>query len=233
MVSYHYDDIVKMSFVRRIVSKGRRIIAGETAHSLNSLRVYFCHVPKCGGTSASASLRNAILKRASKSNFLIPQEEGKRVSKILQIPAARAREVYLSFQLSNCQNLFGSGHSYCRPSLVEAFKEEWAFVTVIRNPVDRWIAHYVYNTFKTESWYKNDLSVEEYLLSSRGQKARKRYLNYFSDYSEAPESADPSYYVAQAVDTLSCFRVVGALEMMPAWKDAVQAEFDIKYVFRF
>jgi len=50
------------------------------------------------------------------------------------------------------------------------------------------------------------------------------YLGYFSNYSETPESANPSRYVAQAVGALSCFRVVGALEMMPAWKDTVQAE---------
>jgi len=50
------------------------------------------------------------------------------------------------------------------------------------------------------------------------------YLHYFSDYSEAHESSNPFHYVAQAVDTLSSFRVIGALETMPAWGEAVEDE---------
>jgi len=217
--------------MHRLISKGKRVITAKA----NPLKVYFCHVPKCGGTSASSGLKNAIVKEASKSRFLIPRasksrffsiplEEGKRVSETLHLPAMRAREIYLSFQLANRQNVFGSGHCYCRPSTVEAFKKEWAFITILRNPVDRWISQYVYNTFKASSWDKNELPIEEFLQSSKALKFGRRYLNYFSNYSEAPDSADPSHYVAQALSTLSCFRVVGALEMMPAWKDAVQAE---------
>jgi len=172
-----------------------------------------------------ASKGRFLIPRARKGRFfLIPLEEGKRVSETLHLPAMRAREIYLSFQLANRQNVFGSGHCYCRPSTVEAFKQEWAFVTILRNPVDRWISQYVYNTFKTHSWDRNELPIEEFLQSPKALEFGRRYLNYFSDYSEAPDSADPSHYVAQAVGTLSCFRVVGALEMMPAWKDAVQAK---------
>jgi len=49
------------------------------------------------------------------------------------------------------------------------------------------------------------------------------HLNYFSNYSEDPDLADLAPYVAQAVGTLSGFRVVGALEAISAWKDAVRA----------
>jgi len=78
----------------------------------------------------------------------MPEREQKKVSEILQVPLMWAREVYLSFHLADHQNIFGSGHGYCRPSVVGAFKEEWAFVIVLRNPIDRWISRYVYNTYK-------------------------------------------------------------------------------------
>jgi len=168
------------------------------------------------------------MKRASKGSFSIPQREGSRVSELLQVPAMRVREIYLSLQLADRQNVFGTGHSYCRPHVVEAFKEEWVFITILRNPIDRWISQYVHSTFMTHPWGRNKLSIEEYLRSPQGLKVGRRYLDYFSDYSEAPDSADPSHYVVQALGNLSCFRVVGALVMMPAWKNAVQAELDIQ-----
>jgi len=140
----------------------------------------------------------------------------------------RVREIYLSLQLADRQNVFGTGHGHCRPCVVEAFKEEWAFVTVLRNPIDRWISEYVYSTYKTISWDRNKLPIDSYIRSLKGLELGRRYLDYFSDYSEALDPADLSHYVAQAVDTLSCFRVVGALEMMPAWKDAVQTELGIQ-----
>jgi len=211
-----------VSFICQLISK--RIIAAKAS----LLRVHFCHVPKCGGSSASAALRSAVVKGASKGSFSIPQEEGSRVSKILQVPAMRTREIYLSLQLADCQNVFGTGHSHCRPCIVEAFKEEWAFVTILRNPIDRWISEYVYSTYKASSWDRNELPIEEYLWSPKGLELGRRYLDYFSDHSEAPNSTNLSHYVTQAVDTLSSFRVVGALEIMPAWKDAVQAEFGIQ-----
>jgi len=223
-----------MSFIRRLVSKGKKIITAEAAPSSNSLRVYFCHVPKCGGSSAAAALRNTVMKGASKGSFLIPAREREKVSEILSVSPARASEVYLSFHLADCHNIFGSGHGHCRPCVVKAFKEEWAFVTVLRNPIDRWISHYIYSTYKMHDWGRdNKLPIEEFLQSPRALGFGRKYLEYFSDYSEAPDSADLSHYMTQAIETLSCFRVVGALEMMPAWKDAVQAKLGMQIYLPF
>jgi len=77
----------------------------------------------------------------------MPEREQKKVFEILQVPPMWAREIYLPFHLTDHQNVFGSGHGYYRPSVVEAFKEEWAFMTVLKNPIDRWISHYIY-TYK-------------------------------------------------------------------------------------
>jgi len=55
------------------------------------------------------------------------------------------------------------------------------------------------------------------------------HLNCFSNYSEDPDlAADIPPYVAQAVGTLSGFRVVRALEAISAWKDAVRAQLDME-----
>jgi len=214
-----------MSLIQRFIGKGKRLIATETAPSPDPLRVYFCHVPKCGGTSAAAALKNVVMKGSNKGSFFIPARERRRVSEILHIPPMQACEVYLLFHLADRQNIFGSGHGYCRPSVVEAFKEEWAFVTVLRKPIDRWISHYIYSTYKIHAWGKNnELPIEKFLQSPSALKFGRMYLHYFSDYLKTPDSADLSHYVAQAVDNLSCFRVIGALETMPAWGKAVEDE---------
>jgi hypothetical protein len=102
--------------------------------------------------------------------------------------------------------------------------EEWDFVTILRNPINRWISEFVYNTHKIADWAKNIKPIDDYLLSKTGQIAGTIYIRYFS-------SMPPNYignydeFIDEAVENLGCFSVVGTLEKLDEWRQSFKSHF--------
>lgn len=180
-----------------------------------SCKICYCHVPKCAGMS----VRSAIAKQSFRlherlliPNFSIVLEATGRVSQITSRPMRDVREEILAYGLSMSRYKFVSGRP-CRPRLVEEFHKSWDFVTVLRNPVDRWISEYIYNTYKAHSWAKNTLPIKEYIRSEKGRSTGMSYLLHFSNMSEKfTGNVEP--YIKEALDNLSRFAVVGIAEDM-------------------
>src|SRR4030042_2161170 len=105
-------------------------------------KICYCHVPKCAGISVSSAIARKFLKlheRILIPNFGVDLEATGRASKITSRPMGNLREELLAYALSLSKYKFASGHIPCRPKLVEEFHKTWNFVTILRNPVDRWI----------------------------------------------------------------------------------------------
>ena len=58
------------------------------------------------------------------------------------------RETVLIYKLAERRVKFISGHIVCRPKTRSKFEQEWRFVTVLRDPVKRWVSEFVYNTVR-------------------------------------------------------------------------------------
>lgn len=198
-----------------------RFIAPSSIHdgrpdALGLPRIYFCHIPKCAGSSIASAIWEQIYSSAAVDGFGIEQVASQRASKALKISMMRTRETVLAYNLSIKSNYFGRGHSYCRPSLVEEFSNDWSFITILRHPVERWISEYVYNTHKHSSWVKNEVPLNEYLESKKGIATGQYLLRYFSNFS-GDVHVNPSIYVDEALDNLSRFSVVGILDNLDEW----------------
>lgn len=179
-------------------------------------KICYSHVPKCAGVSVRRAIRKQCFKlheRLLIDSFGVNLEASGRVSKITCRPMRDIREELLAYALSLPKYKFASGHIACRPRLVEEFHKTWNFVTVLRNPVDRWISEYIYNTYKTSSWAKNTLPIEEYVESEKGRASGMSYLLYFSNIPEE-FVGNMQPYINEALDNLSRFPVVGIYEDM-------------------
>ncbi len=142
-------------------------------------------------------------------------------------PMMELREEVLAHALALGHHGFATGHVPCRPGLVDAFQHRWAFVTVLRDPVERWISEFVYNSEKDSDWATNDLSLEAYLDSPAARVTGTSFLRYFS---RAPQDleGDLGPYVTEAVQNLERFAVVGSVEDMASFVDAFQARFGVR-----
>jgi len=190
----------------------------------NIPKVFFCHVPKCAGSALSGMIQRQIYADRRVATFSINLEASQKASQVCSMPMARVREIVLAYNLSVPHNYFGTGHVYCRPNLVESHRTEWDFVTILRNPIDRWISEYVYNTYKNLNWARNTLTIDDYLSSAKGNLTGVSFLKYFSSIP-GDYAGNVDEFVDEAVANLAQFSVVGTVENLENWCQTFKARF--------
>ncbi|SHG25626.1 Sulfotransferase family protein [Microbulbifer donghaiensis] len=190
-------------------------------------RIYFCHIPKSAGSSIASAIRDQVYSRHNLDGFNIDPRASLRAGKVTENSLMQAREVILAYNLSVKANFFGKGHCYCRPGLIKEFASQWNFITVLRNPIDRWISEYVYNTYKQGDWTKNDLPLNEYLESRKAEAGGQQLIRYFSNYSLNFRSS-PRDHIDEALENLSRFAIVGTMENLDTWADELMKKFSFE-----
>lgn len=88
------------------------------------------------------------------------------------------------------------------------------FITLIRNPVKRWLSHYYFDRHRDTNvnYNKTDLGIHDYLKSKEGLKNARLYLRHFSNYIYGDQIT--SEHVESAVHNILKFDVYGILERM-------------------
>ena len=208
-------------------SSVKQTVRRRAEHTLH--RVCYPHVPKCAGMSVARGISRqafSMLERRLFPTFSVDPRASFRAAEATSGRMMEVREEILAYALALGQCRFVTGHVPCRPGLVEEFRGEWHFVTVLRDPVERWISEYVYNTEKNSDWARNDLFLEDYLGSHRARVTTTSFLRYFSNIpDDLPD--DPGAFVEQAVENLSRFAVVGCVEDMNGFKRAFRDRFGV------
>jgi hypothetical protein len=181
-------------------------------------RICFCHVPKCAGSALVTAIRDqySLADRVLFPSFYLDLEASGQAAEATSESITRVRENVLSYVLATERYKYAGGHVPCRPHMVETFRDRWSFITVLRDPVERWISGYVYDRYKTETWSRVELEIEEYLRSDAGIVSGRAYLWYFSDMPDDPSIQRFEPYVEEAVENLRRFALVGATEDMAA-----------------
>jgi hypothetical protein len=217
------------AFLMRIINKivgslKKKVHSCLDNRNLRLPKVFYCHVPKCAGMAISEIIRRRIFSYHLVGTFGINLPASQRASQVMSLDMMSSRELILSYHLSIPRNHFGSGHVFCRPKLVDSFLYEWDFVTILRNPINRWISEFVYNTHKISDWAKNTKPIDDYLLSKTGQIAGTIYIRYFSSM---PRNYIGNYdkFIDEAVENLGRFSVVGTLEKLDEWRQSFKAHF--------
>lgn len=190
-------------------------------------KIYFCHVPKSAGSSIATAIRDQVYIHDNLDVFDIKQSPSLRAAKVTNKSMMQARETILAYHLSIDSNFFGKGHCYCRPNLIKEFSKEWNFITVLRNPIDRWISEYVYNTYKQGQWTKNNLPLREYLESRKAVAGGQQLVRYFSNYSLDFQSPVESH-IEEALENLSQFTLVGTMDNLDIWTNQLKTRFSLK-----
>ncbi|HUR77938.1 MAG TPA: sulfotransferase family 2 domain-containing protein [Acidimicrobiales bacterium] len=185
-------------------------------------RVCFFHVPKCGGLSVTSSMR----RRYAVSDHLrgrltsIAAGPSRQAADLQGTDLVEYRKDLLAYFLAREDLRFVTGHVGCSKQIVDAFAGRWKFVTVLRDPVERFVSEYFYNRYKESEHFKTRLSLEEYLDDAIGRFSAQTYLNLFSGL---PRSAPDDERIDDALANLSRFDLIGYLDDMSSFRERFAA----------
>ncbi len=192
------------------------------------MKCCFIHIPKCGGSSIKKELRQKLRwkKPLSFKEASLNGVAARQLASIGDLTNLQIREVLLRYELSKGDADLVFGHYRCTRETVNTFENQYHFVTLLRDPVERWISSYFYNRFKKSDYFKIDLDLDEYLKSDVGKKEGTAYTRFFSS-AEGFLVSDSQ--IQDAISCISAFQTVGFLDDFSHFATQISGGFNIRF----
>ena len=100
----------------------------------------------------------------------------------------------------------------------EHYGDKFDFMTVLRDPVDRWLSSYFYNNYRQPSDYRKlSMPIEDYIDSELGRSQGYEYAKFLGGVAKDGDFMTPAF-IQQAKDNLHKFQVIGFLDHMDTFK---------------
>ena len=190
-------------------------------------KICFIHIPKCGGVSVNDGIKKSLgLGKISLQSARIKASRTKKEAIAAGMEILEYREKRLVEKLKSKRIRYLRGHVRCTSKVRQQFEKDWNFITILRNPVDRWISEYFYNLSKKSSHYRTNLTLNEYLESENGIEAGTVYIRYFTDN----KNDTVQKLMDQTVHNLESFKLVGILEKLNEFQSQYELIFGKKLI---
>jgi len=193
---------------------------------LCSKRIVFHHVAKCGGTSVGRALRRAyilsqgtITPEASFRAFAAAKGGPDREQLILDAQHFRQMMfLYLLYSDVRCI----AAHVPFSNVAYELFQDRYAFTTILRAPVERFVSHYLWSFGKPEAYGNIEETFDQFLKTRR---SRLLGATYVVDFCGRPFTSEMSFStgIRDAISNLRRMSHVGFLDDMTSSQQALRA----------
>lgn len=194
-------------------------------------RFVFHHVPKCGGTSVARALRRRYLTSQAtvkpEPSFRAFQAfTGRTDTDRMLIDVIDLRKqmmLYLLYDDVRCISL----HVPFSDVAHQVFKDRYKFITILREPVSRFLSHYNWSSRRPGAHGHIDESFDSFLASERARRMGAEYVEMFADLPN-DAALDSPEAIAAAVWNLTKLDVVGRLDDLAGFSDALKRELGIR-----
>lgn len=196
-----------------------------------SQRVVFHHVPKCGGTSVGRALRKRYLLSES---TVLPEQSfrafeaftGRTDREQMLVDVLDLREqmfLYLLYEDIRCVSL----HVRFSQIAHEIFGDRYKFITVLREPVSRFLSHYRWSSDRPGAHAHIEDDFSTFLESDRAVRIGATYVEYFCGLPKEKDITSTEA-ISAAIDNLSRFDLVGSLDDLPAFEKGIRQELGVR-----
>lgn len=183
-------------------------------------RIVFHHVPKCGGTSVGRAIRRAYLL----SQATVTPVESERAFDLARarrddlagLDVSHLREMMLLYHLAADRRCVAA-HVPFSDVAFEAFRDRYRFLTVLRDPVDRFVSNVAWSR-RAGAFFKIREPLEDFLKTERARKLGATYARYFCG---TPGGRRDGWSVAKAVENLRRMDGVGFLDDLAGFRDTL------------
>ena len=213
-------------------------ITDNLFHGSLQENIAFFHFFKCGGTSIAQAIKSCYLNLELSKNRHIFHLNGEAVRNSLQkmiefydFPSAKTNNYYIEhkklkeylllYHMSQEHIKYIAGHFEFSEVVYQYFSDKYAFVTVLRDPVKRFISSYFYKRYKTG---KLDRDFKEHLKSENCLSGGFLYVKCLCGL-ESIEDYTSARAIAIAKENLHKFRIVGFLEYQEEFLNQFEEQF--------
>ena len=189
-----------------------KAVRRSTIDAVIPQRFVFHHIPKCGGTSVGRALRRRYLlsqatvsPEASFRAFELFSGGGDRQQMLIDVLDLREQMLlYLMFEDVRGISL----HVRFSEKAYSRFADRYKFITVLRNPMERFISHYFWSWNKDDAHARIEEDFEAFLDTEHARRLGATLVQYLCGLpKEVPTHSDEA--VAAAIASLAKFDVVG------------------------
>ncbi|MFB6375263.1 MAG: sulfotransferase family 2 domain-containing protein [Bradymonadaceae bacterium] len=182
--------------------------------------IAFVHVPKCAGTSVDRAIRRVYRSPEVFEGHGIFGPNWHTADRVAAFRGGddwAVRDIIACYYLERAETRYMTGHFRVGESLLDRFGEDYAFVTVLRDPVERWLSHFFFDRQHDQDHaYGIEQSLEAFVESERARRRAHIYQSYFSGCrpreDEEFDAGDDA--LARAKANLRRFEIVGFVEQL-------------------